>query len=287
MTLNLDKLGHIWDPVPITHTADQVILYALGIGADREELDFVYERKLKVFPTFATVPFMPLFFERFVPEAGLNLAGVLHGEQEVILHQPIPSAATLYSTLRWDSVDDKGSKGAFLHVTLETRDEAGTPIYTNCALVIDRTAGGFGGERGPRSEPIRPPAQQPPDFEVTYQTSANQAVLYRLSGDKNPLHIDPGLAQALGFKKPILHGLCTYGFTGRAILHTLCQSDPSRFRSFRARFKRVVYPGDSLTIQGWQTAPGRYTIQTLNQEGKVVLGNAEANVAPAKTQDSS
>jgi acyl dehydratase len=278
MPLNLDMVGQMSPPYGATHTPDQVILYALSIGAGVNELDFVYEKELKVFPTFATIPFFPVFLEKFAPQANLNLMGVIHGEQAIRLHRPIPPAATLYSRLRWDGVYDKGSKGAFLHLTLETRDESESLIYENRALVIDRTAGNFGGERGPSVEPIRPPVDQTPDFQVTYPTSPNQAALYRLCGDKNPLHIDTGFAQACGFKVPILHGLCTYGFTGRAILHALCGGDPERFRSFRARFKRAVFPGDTLTIQGWKAAPGRYIVQTVNQEGKVVLGNAETEV---------
>jgi acyl dehydratase len=276
MALNMDIVGKKLDSTPFTYTKDQVILYALGIGAGVKELDFVYEKGLKVFPTFAVLPFMPVLLNVFVPQSGLNLFKVLHGEHQIILHKPIPSSGTVYTTTICDSVYDKGDKGALVNVRFETRNEAGELIFENQAVIVDRSAGNFGGDRGPKTEPITPPKDQKPDFSASCSVPADQCALYRLSGDKNPLHIDPAFAKKGGFDSPILHGLCTVGYAGRAILHSVCGSDPNRLKSFSLRFVNVVYPGDTLTTEGWKTDDNQYIIQTVNQDGKLILGNSVA-----------
>jgi len=278
MGLNLDMVGKKSDPVPFTYDEDRVILYALGIGAGIEELDFVYEKDLRVFPTFAVVPFIPTLLSSFVPMVKLNLFAVLHGEQKIVLHKLIPTSGTIHTTTRWDSVYDKGDKGAIINISFETRDENGDLLFENKAVVMDRSAGNFGGDRGPKSEIIVPPEGKDPDFRVEYATTKDQCALYRLSGDKNPLHIDPEFAGKGGFDRPILHGLCSFGFAGRAILHSVCGSDPARFKSFSVRFMNVVYPGDTLITEGWKTDAGAYIIQTKTRDGRVVLGNAVAEV---------
>jgi len=278
MGLNLDMVGKKMDPVPFTYDEDRVILYALGIGAGVEELDFVYEKDLRVFPTFAVVPFIPTLLSSFVPMVKLNLLAVLHGEQKIVLHKLIPTSGTIYTTTKFDSVYDKGDKGAMLNISFETRDENGDLIFENRAVVVDRSAGNFGGDRGPKSEIVVPPEGRDPDFRFDYATTTGQAALYRLSGDKNPLHIDPGFAKKGGFDRPILQGLCTFGFAGRAILNGACDGDLSRFKSFSVRFMNVVYPGDMLITEGWKTDTGIYVIQTKTQDGRVVLGNAVAEV---------
>ena len=138
----------------------------------------------------------------------------------------------------------------------ETRDENGDLLFENKAVVVDRSAGNFGGDRGPKSEIVVPPERREPDFQVEYTTTKDQCALYRLSGDKNPLHIDPEFAGKGGFDRPILQGLCSFGFSGRAILHSVCGSDPARFKSFSVRFMNVVYPGDTLITEGWKTDTG-------------------------------
>lgn len=280
MAIKLDIIGRRTEAVPFTYNEDAVILYALGIGAGVDELDFVYEKNLKVLPTFAVIPFM------FIPEsmsiaknANLNLYAVLHGEQKIILHQPIPSRGTVFTTCTCDSIYDKADKGAVLNLTIETRDAQGNLLFENKSVIVDRSAGNFGGERGPKTEPINPPKGKKPDFRVEYSTSKDQAALYRLSGDKNPLHIDPQFAQKGGFDRPILHGLCSFGFAGRAILHNLCGSDPARLKSFGARFMNVVFPGDTLITEGWETEQkNHFIIRTTNQDGKIILGNAVAEI---------
>lgn len=279
MGINLDMIGKKTEAVPFTYNEDTVILYALGIGAGVEALDFVYEKSLKVFPTFAVIPFMPAFMTS-MQKAEINLFALLHGEQKIILHQPIPARGTVYTASVIDSVYDKGDKGATLNITIETRDEQGGLLFENKTVLVDRSAGNFGGERGPKTEPINPPEGKEPDFRAEYATSKDQAALYRLSGDKNPLHIEPEFAKKAGFDRPILHGLCSFGFAGRAIVHNLCGNDPARLKSFGARFMNVVYPGEELITEGWKTEQeGRYIIRTTNREGRVILGNAEAEIA--------
>jgi len=279
MGINLDMIGKKTEAVPFTYNEDTVVLYALGIGAGVDELDFVYEKSLKVFPTFAVIPFMPAFMTS-MQKAEINLFALLHGEQKIILHQPIPARGTVYTASVIDSVYDKGDKGATLNITIETRDEQGSLLFENKTVLVDRSAGNFGGERGPKTEPINPPEGKEPDFRAEYATSKDQAALYRLSGDKNPLHIEPEFAKKAGFDRPILHGLCSFGFAGRAIVHNLCGNDPARLKSFGARFMNVVYPGEELITEGWKTEQeGRYIIRTTNREGRVILGNAEAEIA--------
>jgi len=241
-------------------------------------LDFVYEKDLKVFPTFAVIPFMPSLIP-LVGMANLNLFTVLHGEQKIILHKPIPPKGTLISTAVCTSMYDKGDKGAVLNLDIESRDADGNLLFENKSVIFDRSGGNFGGDRGPKTEKISPPEGKSPDFSVAYETSPNQALLYRLSGDKNPLHIDPEFAKMGGFDTPILHGLCTYGFAGRAILHSVCGSDPKKLKSFAVRFMGVVFPGETLITEGWKVENGKYIVQTRTQDGRVVLGNGVAEVA--------
>jgi len=278
MALELNVMGKKSDPVAFTYTEDQVILYALGVGCGVEELDFVYEKNLKALPTFAVVPLMPLVFQ-FVQAAKVNLKGLLHGDHKIVLHNTIPRKGTLYSTWQWMSVYDKGDKGAIFLVRSESRDKNGELLFENFLTGWDRTAGNSGGDPGPKSEKLVPPPGAAPDFRVEYQTSPSQAALYRLSGDKNPLHIDPEFAKLSGLEKPILMGLCTYGFAGRAVLHAICGSDPARFKSLSVRFSGMVLPGDTLITEGWKVDHGKYVIQCTTQDGRVVLDNAVAEVA--------
>ena len=190
MALNLEIVGKPIKSDPFHYGPDQVILYALGIGAGPKDIEFVYENGLKVYPSFAVVPFLPAFFGPFMKQVNITLAGVLHGEHKIIQHRPIPDAGTLVSTLYCDSIHDKGDKGAVINVRVETHTGDGELLFENLAKVFDRTGGNFGGERGPESDTHDPPDGVDPDFKIAYATAANQAALYRLSGDKNPLHID-------------------------------------------------------------------------------------------------
>ncbi len=278
MALNLEIIGEKLEFEPVTYNEDTVILYALGIGAGMKNLPFVYEKGLKVYPTFAVVPFGPGLFP-FIEKAGINLFMLLHGEQKIIMHKTIPPAGTVRSVGVCESIWDKGDKGAVLTLKVDTFDEQGELLFQNVSVLMDRSGGNFGGERGPKSESVNPPEGKDPDFSASYTTSPDQACLYRLSGDKNPLHIDPEFAKVAGFDRPILHGLCSYGIAGKTILENLCDSEPANFKSFSARFMNVVFPGDTLTTKGWKLEDGKYVIQMTNEDGKVILGNSVAEIA--------
>ncbi len=275
MAINPEIVGKEIKGEPFEWDQDKVILYALGIGAGIEDLDFVYEKALKVYPTFAVIPFFPTLIP-IVAEANLNMFTVLHGEQKIILHKEIPTTGKLTNSAVCSSVYDKGDKGAVLNIDIKSRDEKGELVFENKAVVMDRSGGNFGGDRGPKVKKTLPPEGQKPEFLVEYQTSKDQAALYRLSGDKNPLHIDPEFSKMGGFDKPILHGLCSFGYAGRAILKSVCENDPSKLKSFGMRFMGVVFPGESLITQGWKIDDKKYIVQTKTGDGRVVMGNGEA-----------
>ena len=278
MAIKLDLVGKKSDPIPFAYTWKDTVLYALGVGAKVEELDYLYEgRGPKVLPTFAVVP----SFNSMITVAGdlgANPMMILHGEQKIILHRPLPSSAKLATTSEVKGIYDKG-KGALVVVEAKTVDDKNEPLFDNVFSIFVRGEGGFGGERGPEAVKADPPAGAAPDFEVVEATTREQALLYRLSGDVNPLHADPNMAKFGGFDRPILHGLCTYGHAGRAILRGACGGDPSKLRSFGARFAGVVFPGDTLTTRGWKTGDKQYVVTVTTQEGKVVLSNAIAEIA--------
>ena len=247
-----------------------VILYALGIGAQITELPFIYESVsggLKVFPSFVAVPRYRAF-----PNLGkIIYPKFIHGEELIRLQNPIPSQGEIICFSEVTSIYDKG-KAAVINVKFTGLTKDRNPLFEIESSFFYLGAGGFGGDRGPKTEKITPPEGIQPDFSITYSTNETQAALFRLSGDLNPLHIDPDLARSGGQEKPILHGLCTYGFATRAILYGICDGDISRFKEFKVRFTNVVYPGESLTTEGWKDN-GRYLIQ-VKTERAVVLSNA-------------
>jgi len=278
MAIKLDLVGKKSDAIPFVYTWKDTVLYALGVGAKADELDFLYEgRGPKVLPTFAVVPSFTSMIA-VAGDLGANPMMILHGEQKIILHRPIPPNARLSTVSEVKGIYDKG-KGALVVVEAKTSDDKGEPLFDNVFSIFVRGEGGFGGERGPEAVKADPPAGAAPDFEVVAPTTREQALLYRLSGDVNPLHADPNMAKFGGFDRPILHGLCTYGFAGRAILERACGGDPGKLRSFGARFAGVVFPGDTLTTRGWKLGDGRYAVTVTTQEGKLVLSNAVAEVA--------
>jgi acyl dehydratase len=278
MALKLDLVGAPLDPVRHAYTWRDTVIYALGVGARLGELDYLYEgRGPKVLPTFAVVPSFRSLIQ-VVGALGASPMSILHGEQTIRLQRPIPPGGELVTTAEVTGIYDKG-KGALVVVVARTSDEGGQGLFENEFSLFVRGEGGFGGPRGPEARQAEPP-DRAPDFAETQATLPEQAALYRLSGDLNPLHIAPEAARVGGFDRPILHGLCTYGFAGRALLAHACGGDPARLASFAARFSGVVFPGDTLTTSGWQVAPGRWVVQVKTQEDKVVLSHAAAEVVP-------
>jgi acyl dehydratase len=276
MPVDPSAVGKRLDSVKTQHTQRDVLLYALGVGCGTDELQFTYERELKVLPTFAVIPAFP---------AMLNLGGamqvnpmmILHGEQRIELHAPIPAEGTITTTPTIKAIYDKG-KGALVVVETESLDEKGRLLFRNTSGIFARGEGGFGGDRGPSGAKNVVPDRKP-DKSVSLKTRADQALLYRLSGDMNPLHADPDFAKMAGFDRPILHGLCTYGFAGRAVLQAYCGNDPARLKSFEVRFSGVVYPGETITTDMWQVAPGQIIVTAKTERGEAVLSSAAAEVA--------
>ena len=270
MPLNPEAVGSKSEPVEVSWDSKDCLLYAVGIGAGTDELAFTTENtngvEQQVFPTFPVV----IGWGRGSALGNIgsfNPALLVHGQQSVSLHQPIPveGSATLETeiTAMYDKVK------AAVVVTTTTATMAGAPLYTTTSSMFIRGEGGWGGERGP-SGPQNVPPERAPDHQVTYRTSPDQALTYRLSGDRNPLHSDPSFAAMGGFDRPILHGLCTYGFTGRALLHTLCGSDPARFEHIEGRFTSPVLPGEALTISMWDTGDGEAVFVTAVDDRTVI-----------------
>jgi acyl dehydratase len=273
MALDFEVVGVESEPFTRSWTSTDALLYALGVGAGLgdplRELEFTTENSegvtQKVLPTYGVLATRGGRPRRL---GDFDRALLVHAEQDLMLHRPLPVEGSVQVTACVTGMYDKGS-GALVVTESVARDEAsGEAVVTTRASTFIRGEGGFGGDRGP-SDPWERPSRTP-DEQVTYETRPEQALVYRLSGDRNPLHADPKFAARGGFSRPILHGLCTYGFTGRALLHALCGSDPARFGSMHGRFSRPVLPGDTLTVSMWVDG-GEALFQTTTSDGTVVL----------------
>jgi acyl dehydratase len=234
---------------------DDVILYHLGVGAganptDAGELEYAYEKNLKVLPSFGVIPvFGALGGMAGVPGIEINFALVLHGEQDIEIHRPLPAAAKITSSGRVAGIYDKG-KAALIVLEVETREaESGDALCTNRFSIFARGEGGFGGESGPKAGNQAPDRE--PDAVVESPTLPQQALLYRLNGDKNPLHADPEFAKIGGFDKPILHGLCSYGMVCKAVVDSALGGDVTKVGRYQARFAGVVFPGETIVTSLW------------------------------------
>ena len=254
MPLNPDAVGTTGPENEISWTSKDSLLYALGVGAGQTdptgfELNFTTENTRdtpqRAFPTQAVV----LGGGSGVDFGDFNLAALLHGEQHVTLHQTLPAEGSGRGRGRVAAMYDKG-KAALVVLETEVSDDHGAPLWTTRSGLFIAGEGGWGGDRGPATAWELPDRQA--DVVHGFDTRSDQALLYRLNGDRNPLHTDPAFSALAGFETPILHGLCTYGVTGRALLHALCDGDPDRFGSMGGRFKSPVIPGERLDVHMWE-----------------------------------
>jgi acyl dehydratase len=268
-----------------TYTEKDTILYALGVGcasdpsAEPDDLKYVYEKGLVALPTMAVVLASPgnWLASR---ESGVDYSKVLHGEQYLTVHRPLPPSASVVGRGRIIDLFDKGEdKGAVLYAERQILDkESHEPIATLTSAAVLRGNGGFGGKAGPQPEAHRLPSHAP-EHHVDLKIAPNAALIYRLSGDRNPLHADPQAAAAGGFSSPILHGLCTFAVAGRALIKACCDGDPARLRSLQVRFSAPVFPGETVRTELWHTHGTVSFRARVLERNAVVLNNGLAQVA--------
>ena len=277
-------IGATLPETEISWTSSDVLLYHLALGAggsptDVRELRYAYEQDLQVLPTFAVVATSLGVTEAprvSYPGIEIDLARVLHGTQRVDVHQPLPVEGSATAVQRVVNVYDKGSAAVVVTETAVT-DPDGTPLWTNTSSIFARGEGGFGGERGPSGKLELPDRE--PDATVITPTLPQQALWYRLLGDRNPLHVDPAFAASAGFPAPILHGLATYGIVCKALTDTLLAGDASRVSSFGVRFAGVVYPGETLRTQAWAGGDRYLVSTTVVERDAPALADAELVVS--------
>jgi acyl dehydratase len=266
--------------VSFSWTASDVLLYHLALGAganavDERELRYTYERDLRVLPTFATVAENVRTEEPpavSFPGVEIALDKVVHGTQAVTVHRPVPPEGKAVARTRIVDVLDKGTAAVIMNETVVTEPDGG-PLWTAHASIFARGEGGFGGRRG-SSERVRPPDRDP-DSVVDIPTLPQQALLYRLCGDRNPLHADPEFARAAGFDAPILHGLCTYGIVAKAVTDAMLDADVTRVASFSARFAGIVVPGETLRVRIWRDGQRLLVTTSVPERGDApVLADA-------------
>jgi len=286
MPIDLDvALGAELPPTEFSWNSSDIQLYHLALGAgsdpmDPRELRYLTDGSPQVLPTFANVA--ETFHDTEAPKVefpgiDIELSKVLHGSEGVIVPAPIPPSGTGIAVKRFTEIWDKG-KAAVICSETTVKAPDGTLLWTEKRSIFARGEGGFGGERGPATT-FEPP-QRAPDFEIAVPTSPQQALLYRMCGDRNPLHSDPEFASAAGFPKPILHGLCTYGMTAKAMTDLLLDGDTSRVAGYGARFAGVVFPGETLKVNVWADGDAFSAIVTApSRDDAVVLSGVELTPA--------
>lgn len=288
MTLNADvvnqMIGYAYDPIQFSYTERDTALYALAVGApahwlDPDELAFVYELSAQGFKALPTFPVLypgkmiDVLVSGRIGSIEFNPMMLVHGEQYLEIKKSIPTCGQITCRPRISAIYDKGS-GILIVTDTPCYDAQGEEVAFNQAAMFIRGLGGFGGERGPSAAADAPP-DRPPDAVQEEQTQTRQALLYRLCGDINPLHADPMMAALGGFDRPILHGLCTFGYAGRAVLKHFCANDPARFKSIKVRFSRHVFPGETLRTEMWQISETRVVFQTrVVERCETALSNA-------------
>ncbi len=279
MAFDAEKLlNYKFPTVRQEYTEKDCILYGLGVGMgidplDEECLRFIYEDGLKVLPSQSVMMAHPGFWAK-EEGTGIDWVKVLHAGQETIIHKPLPASGTVEATTRITSVSDKGEKiGALIVSDRVVRDvNTGEELCTLVTTILARGDGGFGGERKstPKTDVI---PNREPDAVCDLPTLRQQALIYRLSGDFNPLHASPSVARNAGFREPILHGLCTLGVATHALMKTCCDYDPDRFKRMRLRFSAPVYPGDTIRTEIWRDGNEvAFRCKSL-EEDKIVINN--------------
>lgn len=276
-----------------TWNEDSLILYALGVGVgvnqnptDPKVLQYTYEGDLKALPTYGVVPvFGTLMGMMSVPGLDFNPMMLLHGEQYTeLLKRPMPLSATVVTDAKISAIYDKGpGKGVVIELTCDTKDKkTGEPLLKNVFAVFIRGEGGFAKEGDPKAPaPGNDAPAREPDAVIEYPTLPQQALLYRLSGDKNPLHADPNMAAMGGFDRPILHGLCTFGNVGRAVIEAMAGNDPTKFRSIKVRFAKPVFPGETIVVKMWKESPTDILcVASVKERGIDVITNAKVTLWP-------
>lgn len=277
-------LGYQFPPLESSYDERDLALYALSVGAasnplDDKELSYVYELSPKGFqglPTFAATPAVKAIIDAVMkgqqaPGLNYGFERILHGEQYTVVHRPLPPHAKLTHKGRIKEIWDKG-KNAVVVVEVKTTDESGEPLFDNEISMFVRGAGGWGGERGPASGENASP-ERAPDKVIEQKTDASQALIFRLNGDRNPLHADPTFAKNFGFDKPILHGLCTFGYAARHAIVAFCDGDARLFKSIRARMADSVFPGETIVTEMWKEGDKILVRCKVKERDKVVLSN--------------
>ncbi len=283
MPINYDEIMQLKSEGQTFSYGDrETMLYALGIGFGRDpmneaELPFVYENGLKAVPTMSTVI---AWATRTLGRAGINYLMVVHGEQRLTMHKPLPPAAEIIADERVIGAFDKGKdKGAIILTEKVIREKkSGDKICTMVNTTFARGDGGFGGPKDGAPEP-HPVPTRAPDLVHDCDTRPDQAFIYALSGDRNPLHRDPKVAKMAGFPRPILHGLCTYGTACRAVISTLCKYDPAKIAGFDVRFSAPVFPGETISTEMWVDGPVVSFRSRVKERNVVVLNNGKCTLA--------
>jgi acyl dehydratase len=279
MSLDLTAVGFETEPYDFAYDWKAAVLYALGIGAKRDELDLVYEgRGPRVFPTFAVVPSYAALTQ-LLERAGAPMSSVIHSTQAIRLHEPLPPSGTLVTVGTIGGIYDLKRMGQVVFTTRSTHE--GKLVCETEWTMLVMGKGGFAGPRPPKPRTAAPPKDQEPDFSIVDRSGTEQALLYRLSGDFNPLHADPDAAREAGFVAgPILHGLCTFGYIGRAVVRGACDGDERRLLALGAQFRKPVWPGEEIRTVGYATEQNKLTLAAYAADRpQPVVTNAWAEIA--------
>jgi acyl dehydratase len=278
MAIDPDSVGYETPTIEYAYSWRDTVMYALGVGATAdEELDFLYEgRGPAVLPTFGTIPTF-VAFDALVDRIGCDRSGMVHHSQSIVISKPLRPEARLRVRGKVDGIYDlkRMAMSVFVIDAFDDHDEL--VVRGEVTLVLFKD-GGFGGRRPPRAERVSPPDREP-DFETRERVAETQALLYRLNGDFNPLHADPAFAESVGYERPILHGLCTFGYAGRAVVSRVCDGDPARLKSLRGQFSKPVFPGETLVVRGWTEAERVIlALSTAERPQEVCMSNAYAGL---------